>query len=166
MVVFTIGEIIDLAIQIEKNGEGVYRKAEAMAANPDVKALLGWLADQEKEHVDWFSALRDRLRVKTVSEDLDAAAREILRTVLGTQTFSLGDEDMGAKETLDEIMKIALEFEKDTIVFYEMIGDFVEEDAAREGLSGIIKEEEGHIKALNEYLELIKGKVLKVAQRK
>jgi rubrerythrin len=164
--VFAIEEIIDLAIQIERNGEDVYRRAAAMASDPDVKGLLGWLADQEKEHVDWFSALRERVEVKTASEDLDAAAREILKTVLGGQAFSLADEDLGAKETVDEIMKAALEFEKDTIVFYEMIGEFVEEDEARQGLLSIIKEEEGHIKALDEHLDTIKAKTLKVVKRK
>lgn len=150
---FSLAEIIELAIQIEKNGETAYRKGQEIASDPAVKKLLGWLAEQEKEHVDWFTELRHSLDKAEVNDDLHAAAMQILKTVLGGQTFSLSEEEIGERQTPDEIMKTALEFEKDTIVFYEMINEFVQEKSTKQGLAIIIEEEQGHVKALTEYFD-------------
>jgi len=49
-------------------------------------------------------------------------------------------------------LKIALGFEKDTVIFYEMMGSFVQEDAALAKLDQIIQEENRHIRVLSEFL--------------
>ena len=55
---FEIIEIIDLALQIEKNGEKIYRNALKRVTNPAVYTLLQKLADEELNHVEWFSSLK------------------------------------------------------------------------------------------------------------
>jgi len=40
---FSAGEIIDLAIKLEKNGEAVYRGAIEKVAMPALVPLFGWL---------------------------------------------------------------------------------------------------------------------------
>jgi hypothetical protein len=54
---FSIQDIIDLAIQIEENGEQVYRRASGEISNPSLVWLLQYLADEETEHARWFSEL-------------------------------------------------------------------------------------------------------------
>ena len=44
---FSIQEILDLAIRLEKNGESVYRKAAAKLSRADLVSLLAWKADEE-----------------------------------------------------------------------------------------------------------------------
>jgi len=43
---FTLGEIIDLAISIEKNGENAYRKAQEEVSNPSLASMLQRLAEE------------------------------------------------------------------------------------------------------------------------
>lgn len=156
---FTIGEIIDLAIQIETNGEKTYRNGQRETDDPALSSLLGWLADQEKEHIEWFSNLNVRIDKSPVTTDLDRAARDFLRGVLGGQTFSLGEIGVSKQEGVISMLETSLEFEKDTILFYEMVGEFVEDTATKRHLKTIISEEEDHVKLLGEYLDRIRRMV-------
>ena len=52
---FSIQEILDLAIRLEKNGESVYRTAAAKLFRADLVSLLVWMADEEVKHARWFS---------------------------------------------------------------------------------------------------------------
>ncbi|MEJ2730861.1 MAG: ferritin family protein [Deltaproteobacteria bacterium] len=45
-----MNEILDMAIQLEKNGESVYRNAVDKVKDPDLVSLLKWMADEEALH--------------------------------------------------------------------------------------------------------------------
>jgi rubrerythrin len=47
---FSTDEILDLAVQIERNGEAVYRDAIGLLSDPELVSLLGWMADEEAKH--------------------------------------------------------------------------------------------------------------------
>ena len=150
---FSITEIIDLAIQIEKNGEKIYRDAIRMVSDPSVSIILQQLADEEVKHIDWFLSLRQK--IKSIPEDpqLEDMKRSILAGVLGDQSFSLKDLDFSRSRSATDLLKSAIEFEKDTIIFYEMIRPLMENDESLNGLERIIKEENQHIKHFQEILD-------------
>lgn len=47
---FSLKDIIDIAVQIEQNGERVYRNAAGKIEDPSLRSLLQWLADEETQH--------------------------------------------------------------------------------------------------------------------
>ena len=47
---FFADEILDMAVQFEKNGEAVYRRAAVKVSNPALSALLEWMAGEEARH--------------------------------------------------------------------------------------------------------------------
>jgi rubrerythrin len=47
---FSIQEILDLAIRIENNGESVYRRAVDEISETALASVLQWMADEEVEH--------------------------------------------------------------------------------------------------------------------
>jgi rubrerythrin len=149
---FTIRDIVDIAIRIEKNGEKVYRTAQSQVQSSSLGALLGWLADQEREHVSWFSDMRDVLPGE-VDDDSPLAqmGREMLDNVVGEHAFSLEDADFSAISTIDELIDMAIELETDTVLFYEMLADFVQEEESRQHLKEIIREELKHAELLKEF---------------
>ena len=51
------------------------------------------------------------------------------------------------------VLEAAVEFEQDTVLFYEMLGSFVEGKENLALLDTIIEEENGHIKVLRDFLE-------------
>jgi rubrerythrin len=54
---------------------------------------------------------------------------------------------------LDELISIFVEFEKDTVLFYEMIAPFIEDGETRTHMEAIIAEENRHIKRLKQFIE-------------
>jgi rubrerythrin len=149
---FTMSEIIEFAIRIEENGEKVYRDASEKVSEPSLVSLLQWLADEESEHVRWFSELKGTVQEESVDPKVGEMGQSLLLGIVGDQTFSLKEWDLSKIADLKEVLKIALGFEKDTVIFYEMMGSFIQEDAALAKLDQIIQEEKRHVKTLSEFL--------------
>ena len=148
---FTTGEIIDLAIRIERNGETVYRKAMKDVSDLSIASQLQKLAEDEAEHLEWFSQLKAQLPDEAQADEaLQKMARDVLEGILGEQAFSLQEVNFSSVERLDELMDISIEFERDTVLFYELIGAMIQDSAVLNHLQEIIKEETRHIRQLEE----------------
>jgi rubrerythrin len=149
---FTLNDIINLAIRIEKNGEQTYRKAQKEVSNPSLASTLKWLAEDEVEHEKWFTRLREK--AATVAEDprLEEMGKAILEGVLGDQSFSIKDADFSKIEDVNSLLELSVEFEKDTILFYEMLGTFIDDKETLNQLDKIIEEEKSHVQLLEEFL--------------
>lgn len=148
---FSIREIFELGQQLEKNGRRFYTEALTEFPDPALAPLLRWLAEEEVKHEEWFSR-----RLEALGQEAgDAMTREmgnsILREVLGDQTFSLQETDLTKIGRVEDLLAHALEFEKDTILFFEMIQAFLEDPETMEGLKTIIEEERRHIRSIEEY---------------
>jgi rubrerythrin len=148
---FTLTEIYDLGIRIEKNGEKFYRDALKQAWSTPIADMLTMLAEEEVKHVDFFEKRMDALKQKRENPLLDEMSASMLKDILGNQTFSLKDTDVSTIKNVSELVSIAIEFEKDTILFYEMVGSFMTDDEARRELQEIIEEEERHVKLFESY---------------
>jgi len=151
--VFSVEEIIALAMQIEKNAEAVFREAAGKPSNQSLAPLLNWLADEENRHAKRFAELKPKVKKTTDDAQLEALGKSLVRGILGNQTFSLQGVDFSTMDQAEDLLKAAIEFEQDTVLFYEMIRSFVKETEGLESLDTIIEEEKSHIKILEEFLE-------------
>jgi rubrerythrin len=147
---FSAKEIIELAIKIEKNGEAVYRSAIEKVPNPGLVPLLEWMADEEVKHANWFAELKHNLETKNENPFVEEMGHELFNEMLGDKNFSLKDVDFATIEEIDDLIETFIEFEKDTIIFYEVLKPFVEDPVVREYLNKIIDEEKHHIELLKE----------------
>ena len=147
---FLTKEIIDLAIKLEKNGEAVYRGAIEKVSMPGLVPLLEWMADEEVKHADWFAQLKLNLETKNENPFAAEMSRELFSEMLGDKNFSLKEVDFSSIENINDLVEIFIEFEKDSIIFFEILKPFVEDPVAREHLSKIIDEEKCHIERLKE----------------
>lgn len=150
---FSIHDILDLAIKIEQNGEKVYRNAQRQTSNPATAELLTWMADQEKEHAQWFSTFKKE-NLQILDNPIKAEMnRVILGEMMGKRTFSLNEESLLEMNDINEILLLSIEFEKDTVLFYELMQAFLQEKADQTHLKRIIAEEKSHIQQLQEMLD-------------
>jgi len=149
---FTLNEIIDLAIRIEKNGENAYRKAQEEVSNPSLASMLQWLAEEEVEHVKWFTRLKENAATLAEDPKLEEMGKSILQGVLGDQAFSIKDADFSKTEDINSLLELSVEFEKDTIIFYEMLSAFIDDKETLNQLDKIIEEEKRHVQLLEEFL--------------
>jgi len=79
--------------------------------------------------------------------------KTLVRDYLGDQTFSLKEVDFSIVTDPNELIRIFIEFEKDTILFYDILISFVPDESTKENISRIIAEEEAHVKKLRELLD-------------
>ena len=148
---FSIREIIDIAIKIEKNGESFYREAMEKISNLALKPVLLFLADQEHEHAQWFEKLKDETKTAAGEQKVVEIGEAMLQNLVGDQTFSLDDANLSELGTVESLIELAIELEEDTILFYQMLQAFIEDSDTLEGLNEIIAEENRHIEILREY---------------
>ena len=149
---FSIQEILDLAIRLEKNGESVYRKAVDEVSQPDLIALLVWMADEEVKHARWFSELKHELRTGSINPFMEEMGREVFTDMLGEKSFSHQEVDFSKVERADDLIAIFIEFEKDTVLFYETLKPFIADSDTLHHLEKIIAEENNHIEKLRKFL--------------
>jgi rubrerythrin len=150
---FSFSEVIDLAVQIEKNGEQTYLAAIDHIEDPGLKQLLEWIAQEERHHAKWFADLKVTAGILDDDESLKEMNETLVRDYLGDQTFSLKEVDFNLVKDSNELIRIFIEFEKDTILFYDILIAFVPDEATKDKISHIIAEEETHIEKFRELLD-------------
>jgi len=150
---FTIKEILDMAIRIEKNGEAVYRKAMEKLSNKTLVSLLEWMADEEVNHAKWFFDLEKEIETPSKNPFMEDMNQELLSDIIGDQSFSLKEVDFSQVAQIRDLIDIFIEFEKDSILFYEMLQMLIQEEDTITQLKTIITEEYNHIEQLQDFME-------------
>lgn len=147
---FTVADLRNIAIQIERNGEEAYRKAAASAANPEISKIFTKMADDEKRHAEWFASIETDQELTEEQREMEAVGKTILQDMVKDNTFSLERRELDSIDTLGDLLVKSQGFEQDTILFYEMLSGFIDDDQAMKQLNFIIAEERRHLEALKE----------------
>jgi len=145
---FTIDDLLEVAVKMEKNGEAVYKNALKKSKDKTLTDLLTWMAAEENSHGRWFLDQKGRLSLKPEEKDLKKMIPEVLQDMMGEKTLSLDDVEFDRISSPLELLKTFIEFEKDTIQFYELLEMFIEEEDTLKGLKKIIREEKTHVERL------------------
>ncbi|MBW2090920.1 MAG: ferritin family protein [Deltaproteobacteria bacterium] len=159
---FNADEVFQMAIMIEENGKLFYEKAQEKIDDPEVKEIFKSLALAEIQHRECFMALKNKLPASAKEAtvwDPNNEINQYLSMMAGMHVFR-SDEDLEGRiaglKGAEDALKLAIQFEKESIVFFLTIKDNTEEAQGRDMIDQLIKEELGHHKALS--LELIKAK--------
>ena len=147
---FSVREILDFAIKIERNAEDLYRQAASKMENPEIGSLLLFLAEEEKRHAEWFHQRRETITLDGDQAEMERLYGTLLRDMIGDQTFSLAEADLSRLDQVKSLLELAVEFENDTILFYETLHSLIDDDYVSARLREIISDENGHIQMLNE----------------
>lgn len=156
---YNVAEVIQMAINIEKEGYEFYSRIAKHAASEQAKAVFVLLAEQEKKHIDTFTNLL-----------------EVMSDIHGTEGQYMFDEDVSgyflaltekkvfrpdrmydasditsAKEAIHE----GIEAEKNSILFYTELLKTNATLEVKNSLELIIEEEKRHILDLNNLLKTL-----------
>ena len=149
---FNADDVFEMAEQMERNGGKFYRTAADSVEDSANKDLLLELAAMEDQHEKTFQAMRaevsDQEKASTVF-DPEGEAALYLRALADTRVFFEKEIDV---TTMRNILKSAIEAEKDSIVFYLGMKEAVPANLGKGRLDHIIKEEMGHIRLLSKKL--------------
>jgi rubrerythrin len=147
---FSLKDIIALAVQIENNGEEIYRSATGRNASHTLSQLLSWIADEEARHGEWLEELGRKTEPVQVDGAMEKMGRIMLRSSVEDQSFSLNEADLSNAEDARRLLAMSIEFEKDTVAFYQMMRAFLQDPEAIAALDRIIEEEQRHIESLGQ----------------
>lgn len=148
-------EVFEIAEQIERNGAKFYRKAATIFEDLNIRQIFLRLADWETEHEKTFTDMREQILgsdTASVSFRPDEALPDP-KVMAGLAIFGIRaepTEELNGKETRDDVLRKAIEKEKDSIVFYNGLKDFLSNAADRDPIDRIISEEMQHIRILHE----------------
>ncbi len=152
-------ETLQIAEKIERNGAKFYRKAAVVCGDPEACRLFVKLAQWEARHIEVFRQMREELAEQ--SWELGRFTPDRLNGVdaqamAGLAVFGIRAEpadELSGRETRDEILRMAIEKEKDSIVYYTGLKDFVPREADKDVIADIIQEEMKHVRILIQSLE-------------
>jgi rubrerythrin len=152
---FNPDEVLQVAEQIERNGARFYRKAGEQVKDAEARELLLKLADWEEGHEKVFGDIRAQLtqpeRQITVF-DPDHEAALYLRAMADGHVFDVRTEPadlLTGREEAEEILRLAIGQEKDSIIFYLGLRKIIPDKLGKERIDEIVEEEMRHIAFLN-----------------
>ena len=148
-------DLFDIAIKMEKNGEAVYMDSLSRIKKRDLKDLLKWMADEEARHQKWFKDQKNRLTLEIDETNLKQMIPGLLEQMMGENTLALEDIDFTEAKNITDLLQTFIGFEQDTIMFYEMLEMFIENETVKKGLESIVDEEKKHVRKLGEMIRLI-----------
>jgi rubrerythrin len=157
-ITFNALEIFEMAEQVERNGAKFYRKAAEIIPDTKMQQILLDLAAMEDRHERTFAEMRKQISPKQrelVTYDPENEASLYLQAMADGHVFDVNKDislQLSEKESVEEILKMAIQAEKDSIVFYLGLKDFVPAEAGKEKVEDIIDEERGHIVVLSRQL--------------
>ena len=155
---FNADEILEIAQQIERNGLNFYRAAADTVADPKAKEMLSNLAEWEVGHEKLFRDMRSGLtedeRRPMVFDPhnemglyLKATADHVVFTSKMNPAAMIGDPP-----SLKRILDIALEREKESVVFYAGMKRFVPASLGTGKIETILQEEISHVAMITQRL--------------
>ena len=149
--IFRATDILLAAQEVETRGEVFYNRLVETATDEKLKETFRFLAGEEGKHREIFRKLYERLG----QVELPAWAEEdeyvsYLTFLIDSHTlFRLGDVDTirAFAGNRGEAIQTAMGFEKDTILFFTEMRDFVPEGEKRY-IQDCIDEERAHLRLL------------------
>lgn len=147
---FTIEDIRNIAIQIETNGENTYRKVAENSTDKDIIEIFTWMAEEELRHANWFRNFKSSAPLTPEQEELANMGKNLLQDMVKDQTFSLDADKLTSADNLYDMLSQSVEFERDTVLFYEFIGGLISDEETQQQLKSIIAEENKHAQQLQE----------------
>jgi len=141
--------IFDQALEIEKEGESLYRQFSLEAPDEGMKTVFAWLADQERKHCEIFKKMKaGKSAVGEESDDL-LDVKEIFD---GWKEIA---NSIGVKVAQADLYRQALETENKSVLVYENYANASAASQQKDIFLAIVKEEKRHRWILENIIEFV-----------
>ena len=165
--VFNDLEGLRVAAEIERRGLEFYTRAMKLTADPDAKAMLRHLAEEEHEHMMAFDALyqqaAERIESSGGSADYDMESNAFLSALAADVVFPGGLTAFARGYGFDDPFALiiqAIQSEKDSILYYWECMMITKNTAARDTFHSIIAQERNHLMDLQgEMVKMLAARV-------
>ncbi|MGQ9630170.1 MAG: ferritin-like domain-containing protein [bacterium] len=148
---FSGSELIDIAVQIEKNGAAFYTSVTRLSREGDLKKFFDFLADQERQHIKIFQGIGESLgdyKVPADQEEYYLYMKALADSRVFTSEFD-ARKVAGEMKGEEEAIRFALGFEKDSLLFFYEMRNIVR-PSDQKVVDELILQEREHIRLLSD----------------
>lgn len=138
-------DAVAAAVEIERRGHKFYQDAQAAAKDEKGKEFFAFMAQEESRHEKIFQGMLDRLGgLELPQGSSEAEYLEYVEGVMNSHMlFTMESADISKKNPYN----VALQFEKDTIIYFITMKDLVPE-SEQKFVQSCIDEEHRHIRLI------------------
>ena len=150
--IFAGSEVVELGIQIEKNGKDFYNAVAQQSKSQKAKQVFQHLAGEEEKHIIVFQKILDSVSKYEPPESYPGEYFAYMNALAGENIFTQKDRgnDLAKKVTSDkQAIELGIGAEKDSIIFYEGMKKAVP-DYDYKTIDQLINQEQDHLKQLTD----------------
>ncbi|NUM34471.1 MAG: ferritin family protein [Candidatus Brocadiae bacterium] len=147
MSVFQIADIMEMGIEKERKRRDFYTKLSQIYEDTRLTKLFGDLARWEEEHVERFTHIKNSLgEMQESKESYDGELMNYIEAYLDNKLYyEIDSEKFHEKVKLaDDALTMAMHFEKDAIIFFTELFNFVDAEH-KPTIKKLIDEEKQHL---------------------
>ncbi|MFA4984632.1 MAG: ferritin family protein [Candidatus Omnitrophota bacterium] len=148
--IFSGSEVIELGIEIEKNGRDFYNALATKSKSEDSRATFLKLATEEEKHLEAFNGMLERAGSSDMVESYSDEYSGYMRALASESIFTRKDKGRqiaAGVKTEAEAIELGIGFEKDSILFYEGMKKAVPE-YDHKVIDELIAQEQSHLRLL------------------
>lgn len=148
--IFAGSEIIEIGIQIEKNGRDFYDSLAKKSKSEEARDIFKFLAGEEDKHIAAFKKLLESVERYRPQEMYPGEYFEYMNALAGEYVFT---QDNKGKEIADKVksdkegIDLGIGFEKDSIIFYDGMKKVVPEYDVKT-INALMEQEKAHLRKL------------------
>lgn len=150
--IFRASEIVEIGIQIEKNGKDFYNLLVLRSKNKKAQDVFKYLAGEEEKHIGVFQKILGSVEKYEPAESYTGEYVAYMNALAGEYIFTQknkGKTIAKAIKTDREAIDKGISFEKDSIIFYEGIKKAVPEYDLK-AVDQLLAQEQSHLRQLVE----------------
>ena len=149
---FSASEVVEIGIQIEKNGRDFYEGVVKLSKNEKAKEIFEFLRGEEDKHIEKFEDLLSQVKKYEPSEAYPGEYFAYLKALSEGYIFTKagkGTEIVKNIKIEKEAVDAGIGFEKDSILFYHEMKRFVL-GGEQKVIDKLLEEEQEHLRKLTE----------------
>lgn len=157
---YSLEEILEMAIRIEEDGVVFYESLADKTKNREAVEIYRYLAGEEKEHIAVFKSIYKDLTGRRFEKAFNEEEANLYLYSLVENRVFRGPKEI--KEFIEDteselsVIELAIQIEKDTILYYYEILEGLG-DGERSLVKEIINQEKTHIYRLTNLKNILRG---------
>lgn len=143
-------ELVKIGIQIEKNGRDFYNALAGRLKDSQAAGIFRYLAGEEEKHMAVFQGILDKIDKDEPAESYPGEYVDYMKVLAGESIFTEENKgrELAQKPGTDkEAVNMGIDFEKDSIVFYQGMKKAVPK-SDHKIIDDLIGQEQNHLRQL------------------
>jgi rubrerythrin len=149
-ILFEVKEGLDFAVYIEQNGYEFYTEASKKFSDPKIVELFKYLSQEETKHEKLFKDMAKSTDTFEAEESYEGEFSAYMKEFCASHSLANRNtikKHLESLKTFNDVLDMALAFEKDSVVFFAELKDMVAFDRGKI-IEKVINEELAHMRML------------------